>query len=263
MEVVHFAYALDSEHGALHRRGVEPRRHAVEREAQAVARQRPHRSDDHPRHDHPDHGIDEHPSRAGDHEPRHQDADRHQRIGRHVEVGAFHVQVALLVPHEEPRGESVHRHARTRRPGDHAALHGHRMQHAADALRHDRPHGDQQHDRVEQRDEHRALAVAVGVARPRVHPGQAVCQQGQQQARHVAQVVPGVGQQPHRVVGYAHRGLYGDECRVERDAPGESAPESRFRYGVRAPMMVVVCHAYQSPIVSLISERSTSLLTMA
>ena len=101
------------------------------------------------------------------------------------------------------------------------------MEQLANALDDDGADGDQQDDGVEQRNENRAAAVAVGIAARGAYLRQAERQQGEQQARHVAQVVPRVGEQPHRIGEDARRELRGDENRVQQNARDESAVERR------------------------------------
>ena len=134
------------------------------------------------------------------------------------------------------------------------------MQHAADALGDDDPHGDQQDHRVQQRDQHRAFLVTIGVAGRSLRLRQPEGQHGQQQAGDVGKVVPGIGQQAHRAVGEADGEFDDDESHVERNAQNEGLVERRNRALV---VMVFVCHGCGSVMVSLISESSTSLLTMA
>ena len=59
-------------------------------------------------------------------------------------------------------------------------------------------------------------------------------QHGQQQAGHVGEVVPGVGEQPHRTVEKSDGELHDDESHVEDD-PHEKRPVER-----RDPVLVVV-----------------------
>lgn len=112
-------------------------------------------------------------------------------------------------------------------PEHHLAPYGFGMEQLANALDDDGADGDQQDDGVEQRNENRAAAVAVGIAARGAYLRQAERQQGEQQARHVAQVVPRVGEQPHRIGEDARRELRGDENRVQQNARDESAVERR------------------------------------
>ena len=59
-------------------------------------------------------------------------------------------------------------------------------------LGNDDPHGDEQDHGVEQRNEHRALLIAVGIPGRSMGLCKAESQHGQQQARHVGKVVPGI-----------------------------------------------------------------------
>ena len=177
-----------------------------------------------------------------------------------MKVGALDVQVTVLVFHKEPRRETVDRHADACGPGDGAAHDRLGMQHAADTLGDDDADGDQQNHGIEQRDQHRALLVAVGVFGRGPGLGQPERQHGQQQAGHVGEVVPGVGQQAHRTVAEADGEFDDDEAHIEGDTPDESLVERGDRMIV---VMVFVCHDSESVMVSLISESSTSLLTMA
>ena len=76
---------------------VDPGRDAVQRQTQAVVQQMRGRDQDDYGDHHADDGVDDVPSRKTDDDARNQYADRNQRIGRHVQVGAFDVQIFLLV----------------------------------------------------------------------------------------------------------------------------------------------------------------------
>ena len=192
MDVVH---GLDTRHG-LHRLfhlvDADTHGNAVERQTQAVARQRPDRCHDHGGNDKPDDGVYDRPSRPRDHDTRHQHPHRHQRIGGHMQISPFHVQVFVLILHEKPGRKAVDHNPDAGRPGDGSALDGCRMQHPPHALGNDDPHGDEQDHGVEQRNEHRALLIAVGIPGRSMGLCKAESQHGQQQARHVGKVVPGI-----------------------------------------------------------------------
>ena len=167
--------------------------------------------------------------RAGDH---HAEAD--QRVGRHVQERAAHVDVALAPAGEQQRGGAVDDDAD---PGDDDHDQpgtGCGIEQPVDRLDQDRARGDQQQPGVGQRGEHRAGLVAVGearVGRPRGHHRGAP---GDQQAEHVRQVVPGVGEQRHRARQQAERRLDQHEGRIEHDADGERVAEiGRSRGRVR------------------------------
>lgn len=144
-----------------------------------------------------------------------------------MQISAPDVQVAVLVAQEEQRRGEIDDHADARHPEHHLAPYGFGMEQLANALDDDGADGDQQDDGVEQRNENRAAAVAVGIAARGAYLRQAERQQGEQQARHVAQVVPRVGEQPHRIGEDARRELRGDENRVQQNARDESAVERR------------------------------------
>ena len=178
-----------------------------------------------------------------------------------MQISPFHVQVFVLILHEKPGRKAVDYDPDAGRPGNGSALDGCRMQHPPHALGNDDPHGDEQDHGVEQRNEHRALLIAVGIPGRSMGLCKAESQHGQQQARHVGKVVPGIGQQPHRPVIEPDGEFDDNECHVERNAEDKGFVERRDRMVV---MMVFVCHnRYISAIVSRMSERSTSLLTMA
>ena len=161
-----------------------------------------------------------------------------------MEEGAADVEVAPLVAHEEPRREAVDQDPDAGRPGDGIPRDRLGMEHAADALGHNHPDGDEQDERVEQRDEHRALLVAVGVARRGGALRQPEGEHRQQQAGHVAQVVARIGEQTHRAVAEADDELDDDEEQVERNAQHEGPVERRGvgRERMMMVMMRFLCH---------------------
>ena len=85
-------------------------------------------------------------------------------------------------------------------------------------------------------------------------------QHGQQQTGDIGKVVSGIGQQPHRAVIKPYGKLDDDEGHIERNAQDKGLVERRNRMVV---VVMFVRHDCESVMVSLISESSTSLLTMA
>ena len=168
-------------------------------------------------------------------------------IGSHVQVGALDIQVALLVLQEEPRRKAVDHDADAGRPGNRPADDRLGVQHPTDTLGDDHPHGDQQDHRVEQRDQHRALFITIGIFRGGVRLRQPEGQHRQQQARHVREVVPRIGEQPHRAVPEPHGELHDDKTRIQGDSPQKGLVQRRHRR-VMVVMMVMgmkfrfVCH---------------------
>ena len=87
------------------------------------------------------------------------------------------------------------------------------MEQPADRLGADRADRDQQEQGVDQRREDRRFLQAVGEARRRGALRHHRAGPGDDQAEHVGQIVPGVGEQGHRVGEEAEDGLDDDERR--------------------------------------------------
>ena len=82
-------------------------RHTVERQIDAVARQAPATGQHHGRDDEADRGIDPQPSREHDHQRSNHHPERNTGIGRHVQIGAADIEVAMAAAHEQQRGAAV------------------------------------------------------------------------------------------------------------------------------------------------------------
>ena len=248
MQVVHLGDARQRGQGGLHGGPVDPVRHRVHRQIDALAQQAPGAPGDD--RDDPQAGqrVYPLPPRQQDQRPGQHHAARHRRVGRQVQEGAAHVQVAVPPAHEQQRRAAVHQDAGCRNPHHRRRADRRGAGEAPQRLHRDGAAAQQQDDGVGQRRQDAAAAPAVGAPRGRGAPGQRGGAPGDQQAQHVAQVVHGIGQQRDRVRRHAIENLQHDERGVGGGADGERPAERGRRMGVPTmaaavvpmPMMIVV-----------------------
>ena len=216
VDMVHIEHALLAFNLLLDILNVEPLGHGVGAHAQALAQQVPGADEDNHGDDQADDGVDDGPAGVVYHYAADDDAHADQRVGQHVQEGTTGVDVVLLLAAEGPGGEAVDDDAHGGGPDDEGAVDLGGVEELVDALHHDGAHGDQQDDGVEQRDEHRGFAVAVGEALGGGAGGQLEGYHGQQQREDVAQVVARVAQQSDAVAYHTGDGLDDDEGEVQR-----------------------------------------------
>jgi len=141
------------------------------------------------------------------HDTRNHYAYRHKRVSRHVQIRALHIQVTILHIDKQPCRESVYQHTHAGHPGHSVAVDSHRMQYLGNTLTYYDSHRHEQNQSVEQRNEHRRLAVAVGVALGRGTGRQLERKHGKHERRAVAKIMPGIRQQSQRVIYETEHGL--------------------------------------------------------
>lgn len=161
-----------------------------------------------------------------------------------MQIGAADVEVALAASGKEngragvdENADGGHRHHGSRR-------HGLRVRQALDRLPAQAADGQQQQDRVEQRRQNGRTAQAIGEPGARRPLAEVVGEPGDGEAKHIAEIVPGVRKQGHRVCEIAIERLDAHEPGVEGDADQEGAPEIGGGVGmavaVRMSRMVVI-----------------------
>ena len=131
----------------------------------------------------------------------------------------MNISAVARVDDDADPGNHDHRHALDRRG----------VEQPVDRLEQDRAERHQQQPGVGQRGEDRARLVAVGEARVRRSRGHVGCAPGDQQAEHVRQVVPRIGDQRHRARQQPERRLDQHERRVEQHPDRERAAEVALR----------------------------------
>jgi hypothetical protein len=75
--------------------------------------------------------------------------------------------------------------------------------------------------------------------RRRRAPGQDSCNPGNDEAEHIGEVVPGVGDQRHRIGDHAVGELHRDKSQIEADADGEGHAEACGTVDMGVPVMVM------------------------
>ena len=141
---------------------------------------------------------------------------------------------------EQPGGDAVDRDADRGDDHDGSSRDGGGVGEAKDRLPRDRPDGQEQEDRVEQGGEDRRAAQAVSEAGGRRAPDEDAREPGRREAEHVAEIVPGVGEQRDRAGREAIDRLDRDEGQVQRDADGEGGAEVGRPVRVGVGMVVAV-----------------------
>ena len=241
MQVMHFADARQREQQRAHRRHVNAFGDAVKQHVQRLPEQAPGAQHDHHGNRQAHHRVDPAPALPEVERPANHHAQRHQRVGGHVQKGTANVQVVLAAPHEQQCGRGVDHDADTGHGHDSPALGSLRRAQAVEGFPGQRAHGHQQQQGVEERRQNGGPFPAIGVARigPQLAGQRAA--PGQHQAGHIAQVVAGVGQQRQRVDLPAIPGLYRDKRHVERNADGKGPVE--LGGGMAVPVVVSGAHS--------------------
>jgi len=180
------------------------------------------------------------PAGEEDREAREDHAERDPGVRRHVQIGAPDVEIAPPPRGEEEGGGAIdddadERHRDDRPPGGRL-----RVGEAHERLPADRPDREQQEDGVEQGGEDRAAAQSVGAAYRRAAADQDARAPGEEEAQHVAEVVPGVRDEGERAGEDAEDRLDDDETGVQRDADREGP--AKVRRGVAVRVSVIVGH---------------------
>ena len=250
MHVVHLQHTFhlfDMVRDVVH---VEALGHGVGAHAEALVQQAPGGDEDDHGDGEADDGVDDGPAGVLDDDAGDDHADRDQRVGQHVEEGAAGVDVVLLLAAEGPGGEAVDDDADGGGPDDEVAAHVAGVEEFLYALHHDGAHGDQEDDGVEQRDEHRGFAAAIGEALGGVAGSQLEGYHGQQEREDVAQVVAGIGKEAEGVADEARNGFDDDEEQVERD--GDDIDGGQFLYSMRVVVMVVAVVVFVFVVVIMV-----------
>src|SRR6185437_1334977 len=118
---------------------------------------------------------------------------------------------------------------------DGAVVDGGWLAEAAARLHRDCADGDEEDDGVRQGGEDRALTVAVGPLLRRLAAGEPGGAPGEGEAEHVAEIVPGIGEQRHRARQNAEGRLDRDEAEIE----GDSEAIGRLEAPRRVPWRVM------------------------
>ena len=194
----------------------------------------------HGRDDEADRGIDPQPSRQHDDQGRDHHAERDAGIGRHVQIGAADIEVAVAAAHEQQRRAAIDDDAERCDRHDGPAGDRRRLLQAVDRLDDDAADRDQQQPGIEQRRQDRGPPVAIGVPLRRLllrQPRRAPCQQ---QRDHVGEIVNGVRNQRQRVGGIAEDQFGDDEAGIERGADGKRPAETVRRMAVAGMIMGMI-----------------------
>ena len=217
---------------------IDPNRHPIHRQPHTLLEQPPGGEEDHHGNHQPDQRIDDIPpgpenQRAGEDHPH-----RNQRIGQHVQISTFNVEIMLLLPDEEERGQAVDDHTDSSGDDDRPSSDLRRRKKLPDALRHNCADRNQENRGIQQRSPDRALPEPIGVILAVTLPGQQKCRQRDQQAAHVSQVVARISKQPHRLEQEARGELPDDEQGVQYNSKQKCTPLDRI--GGEFVMMMVV-----------------------
>jgi hypothetical protein len=214
-------------------------RHGIQREVEAVARQAPAARGDDESDAQAHRGIDPEPAGDHDHQRRGDHAKRHAGVGRHVQIGAADIEIAVAAAHEHQRGATIDENTKRRNPDHGRTRHHRRLAQTIDRFDRDAADRDQQQTGIEQRGQDRRAPIAIGMRLrrpPARQPGRAPCEQ---QRDHVGQIVDGVRDQRQRIGGVA-KGQFGKhERRIERCTQGERDPEAIRRVAVPGVAMRV------------------------
>ena len=225
MQIMDLADAWECREIVKDRLSVDARRDRLQREIERLSHQRPGpRYDDGANHK-AYYRVEPRPLRKQDQPAGHDDAQRDEGVGGHVQEGAADVHVALSAGHEHHGGDGV--------DGDAACRDGHHgdplgrlgMQQSQDRRPCDAAGDQQQQDGVAERRQDGGAAQAVRVSVGGCAPGQRGGQPGDAEAQHITEVVPGVGDQSQRVGCKTPDDLCNDIGRVEADADGKGPPK--------------------------------------
>ena len=154
-----------------------------------------------------------------------------------MEESTTSVDVVLVLTTENPGGDTVDDDAHGGGPDDESAVDFCRGEELLHTLYNDGAHGDEEDDGVEQRDEHRGLAVAVGETLGGVARSQLQRYHGEDEREDIAEVVAGIGEQTEGVADEARDGLDDDEGQVQRHRYYINSRQ--FFYRVRVVVMMV------------------------
>jgi hypothetical protein len=175
--------------------GIKPFRHRVEGEADRAFQQSPTADDDDHRDREADRRVEPQPPGQPNHDPGGDDSGGDQRIGGHMDKGAFDVEVACSARSEKQRRPAVD-HDPDRRDPDHDPTRDrNRIGKAQHRLPGDAAGDHQQNDGVGECGEDRARAQPIGEPAARLALAQHCRAPGQGEAEHVTEVVPGIGEQ--------------------------------------------------------------------
>ncbi|MNL20176.1 hypothetical protein D3C87_1414110 [compost metagenome] len=237
MQVVHRADARQGQEGGVDLGHVQTVGRGVQRQIDRVLQQAPGPGHDDGDDQQADHSVDHGPAGQQDDRPGDHHAQRDPRIGHHVQIGPAHVQILVLVLHEQQGRAQVDEETDARHDHDDAGRHRRGFGQTAHGLEGDGPAGEDQQQGVAQGRQHRRLAEAIGALGPRRpvpsparQPGRAA---GHGQPQNVRQVVPRIGHQGRRIGPEARPELADHKGQVDDQANGV-APVAR----VHRPMMV-------------------------
>ena len=144
---------------------VNPGRNSVHRQSHALFQESPGGEQNHHGDHQPDQRVDDVPAGPENQNSGQNHPHRDQRVGQHVQIGAFHIQIMLLFPLEEEHGQPVDDHPDAGRDDDRPAADLLRREKLPDALRHNCANGDQKNRRIQQRRPDRPFSKPVGVVR--------------------------------------------------------------------------------------------------
>ena len=156
-----------------------------------------------------------------------------------MQVRAAHVHIALAAAHEHQGGAGVNGNAHRRNQHHDIAGDRKRIEQTVYRFEDDAPARRHEDERVRQRRQNRRALQTPGETRARRPSGQREAAPGNQQPRHIRQIVAGISEQRHRIDPQTGRGLDADISKIEHHPDGKGPAEIWRRMAVPMAMMIM------------------------